>query len=218
MYPILIQNKFFEIYSYPFMIGIAFAVAYFLFESRSKLANKNFIFITISFFSFLGAKLFYLLVNRNFHILDDQNFWMGGGFVFFGGLVFGSLCLILYFKIKKISLSELNQFVLPLIAAHSLGRLGCFLAGCCYGHHHMPLPIFESIFLIILGLIIYKKNIKNQVIVYLTSYAVFRFIIEFFRDDFRGQLISNLLSPSQEISLLILIGLSFYFFFFRKIN
>jgi phosphatidylglycerol:prolipoprotein diacylglycerol transferase len=218
MYPILIQNKLIEVYSYPFFVGAAVAVAYLLFEFKSNLQNKNLIFFITTIISFLGAKVFYLIVNRNFLIITDQKFWMGGGFVFYGGLIFGGIFLILYFHLKKISLNELNQFILPLVFAHAIGRLGCFLAGCCYGKNHYPLPLVESVFLFFLGFFLYKKNIKNQILVYLLSYGIFRFIVEFFRNDFRGSLFTNFFSPSQEISILIFIILSFNFFFFRKIK
>ena len=83
--------------------------------------------------------------------------------------------------------------------AHGLGRVGCFLAGCCYGkettsilgvtfpkgstayflygpnHNVLPTQLFEAIFLFILFIILFFMK-KNQFITYLFSYGIFRFL------------------------------------------
>lgn len=118
----------------------------------------------------------------------------------------------------------------------SIGRLGCLSAGCCYGKPtHLPwgitftskyaydnvgvplntplhpTQIYESIgtFLLFLYLIrrLSQKHFTGQIILeYLLLYSGFRFAIEFFRDDDRGFLFHNLLSTSQFIGILIVLG------------
>lgn len=118
--------------------------------------------------------------------------------------------------------------------AHAFGRLGCFAAGCCYGRvadpndafyflavtfkHNSgagvpryPTQIFESVFLFILsGVMLYLviKDKKINLIVYFITYGIFRFCLEFLRDDPRGSVGLNELSPSQILSIVsVVIGL-----------
>lgn len=138
---------------------------------------------------------------------------------FFGGLL-GGVCgfLLVYFFLRKNTKLPIKSVVIIapacITAAHCIGRIGCFLAGCCYGKvtdswigvefpgvpgKRIPTQLIEAIFLAILTAILlylaFKKDFKYTFIVYLGSYSIFRFIIEFFRDDERG--VNGTLSPSQ---------------------
>jgi phosphatidylglycerol---prolipoprotein diacylglyceryl transferase len=122
---------------------------------------------------------------------------------------------------------------------HGFGRVGCFMAGCCYGLPTdgflsvvfsnpvcqaeplntplYPTQLFEATFIfsiLILLLILQKqKNFDGQLfLIYLMVYAVGRGILEMFRGDIeRGFLIENILSNSQFISILV-ISLALYFY------
>lgn len=116
--------------------------------------------------------------------------------------------------------------------AHFFGRLGCFTAGCCHGiETHGPLDVtfkiintngelidtfsalptqlFEAGFLLIIFVVLsylFLKNYRICMPVYVIGYGLFRFIIEFWRGDERGELLP-FLSPSQTLSIgLIVIG------------
>ena len=67
----------------------------------------------------------------------------------------------------------------------------------------LPTQLIEAGFLFILFGILNSFK-KYQFEIYLISYGIFRFIIEFFRADDRGSLF-NVLSPSQWLSILIII-------------
>lgn len=116
--------------------------------------------------------------------------------------------------------------------AHAFGRLGCFFAGCCYGIETdswiglpvkaysealvVPTQLLEMIFLVLLGVIMailyFKFKFNYNFAVYLFAYGVWRFLIEFVRDDYRGTLIGSALSPSQIWSILMLVlGLGYVF-------
>lgn len=122
--------------------------------------------------------------------------------------------------------------------AHGIGRLGCFFGGCCYGievewglpcnagstHNVMPTQLFEMAFLLILAAVMaflyFKYKFNYNFAVYPIAYGIFRFIIEFFRDDVRGQFIGAV-SPSQFWSIImVILGIGFIFaqyYFFSKL-
>ena len=148
---------------------------------------------------------------------------LGGGFVFYGGLFGLLLGVYRYSKKHNYNIEKLNNMIAPAIPLfHSIGRIGCFMAGCCYGFNfpgkvsvfglfainRFPTQIIEAIFEFILFILICilqkKKGNINSLKIYLICYALFRFIIEFTRgDSIRGVFWG--ISTSQIVSLIILI-------------
>jgi phosphatidylglycerol:prolipoprotein diacylglycerol transferase len=58
----------------------------------------------------------------------------GGGLVFYGGLVFAVGTVILYTLTKRLPLREMaDAFAAPVVLGLAIGRVGCFMAGCCWG-------------------------------------------------------------------------------------
>lgn len=120
--------------------------------------------------------------------------------------------------------------------AHAFGRLGCLFAGCCHGKitdawygiynvevgaKTVPIQLFESIFLFVLTaamiVLFFKFHFKYNLSVYLISYGIWRFVIEFFRADFRGNFIGGI-SPSQFWSIIMVLGGVAFFFIYRKLD
>ena len=162
-----------------------------------------------------------------------------GGSVFYGGLIGFIITANICLKKKKLNRKryfDIFAIIIPLF--HFFGRIGCFLVGCCYGieskigftfrnamvesanHvHRFPIQLVEAGFNLILFFILYHlykkgKNKGKLMYIYLMSYAVARFIFEFFRgDDYRGFLFG--LSTSQIISILIVIVLIIIYTFKR---
>ena len=151
------------------------------------------------------------------------------GLTFMGGLIGGALTFILFGLLskrpeRKAALLPVAELAAPCVAlAHAIGRIGCFLAGCCYGKvsdHGIYMPavgakviptqLIEAAFLFVLfGLLMWfalKGRIKGiNLATYAIGYSVFRFVIEFFRDDYRGSFIPGL-SPSQFQSIILLLA------------
>ncbi len=142
----------------------------------------------------------------------NSNFWLGGGFVYLGGFLGGSLFSLLFIISQKLPIKTFEFSITPLVLGHALGRLGCFLAGCCFGtetnlpwsvHLHQaerhPVQIYEAFLLLILAWFLEKKS-KEKLIHYLAGYGFIRFILEYFRgDEIRGYY--SFISTSQWISL-----------------
>ncbi|MBE7100909.1 MAG: prolipoprotein diacylglyceryl transferase [Clostridiales bacterium] len=164
-------------------------------------------------------------------------FKVGEGITFIGGLIGGIVCfLAVYFIFRKRYKTRLIDVVsaLPacIIIGHAFGRVGCLFAGCCHGEPTnawygitmntieygrakvVPVQLFEAIFLFALFAICFiltmKKDFKHNLSIYLTGYGLFRFIIEFMRDDPRGEFLG--LPPSQFWAIvMIFAGVGVYF-------
>ena len=120
--------------------------------------------------------------------------------------------------------------------AHAFGRIGCLFAGCCYGKpttewygiwnemlgvKTVPIQLYEAIFLFALSalmiILLFKFQFKYNMSLYLISYGIWRFVIEFFRSDYRGNLIPGL-TPSQFWSIIMFIGGIAMFFIYRMFD
>ena len=157
------------------------------------------------------------------------------GATFLGGLIAGVVIFLIgYFIIgsflfkKKENIKYFPRLLdfapVSITAAHAFGRLGCLMAGCCHGEicdawyavYHVnlgakavPIQLFESIFLFILCAvltILAIKKVSGTMAIYMSSYGMWRFFVEYLRSDDRGSTVVDFLTPSQLISVLLLIG------------
>lgn len=221
------------IYTYPLMMGIAWGVSFNIFKGllakyNSSFKKANLYFWGVFIASWVGAKIFFILTTKS--ISPDQyalstNFWLGGGFVFYGGLIFGLLFSIIFVLITKQKIQDLNILVLPLMIGHGLGRIGCFLAGCCFGKEwnflffeRYPVQLIEAFSLFVLSFyslrLIQKKH--SPIVFYIISYSILRFVLEFMRGDFIRGIWSFGLSTSQIISLCLIILSGIGLFILKK--
>ncbi len=82
-----------------------------------------------------GSRLYFVLVNWKDYARDwTQVFSLGGGLVFYGGLIGAALACWLFARSNGIDFLRLADVCIPTVSlGQCLGRLGCFSAGCCYG-------------------------------------------------------------------------------------
>jgi len=185
-----------------------------------------------------GSKLLFYLVNIS-DILKDPSMLLQfqNGWVVYGGIIGGVLASWGYCRYKKADFVQYLDLVMPAVAfAQGCGRIGCFFAGCCYGRETdsalsiqywqsayapngvklIPTQIYSSIgdFAIAFLLMAYarRKPAKGKVAAgYCILYSLGRFVIEAFRNDYRGEV--GIFSVSQLISIFIMalgIGLFVY--------
>lgn len=225
----------FTIHGYGLMIGIGIIAAYgsAVYRAKRKGLDEDVldglaIWAVLS--GLLGAKLLFYITSWKEIMADPSILWkFTDGFVVYGGIIGGILGGYLYAKRKKISFVKYADLVLPSVAlAQGFGRIGCLLAGCCYGLQTdgafcivfkdsdfapnnvplLPTQIISSIldFAHFFVLIWIAGKVKKDGVVaslYLIFYSIGRFILEFFRGDLiRGSV--GVLSTSQFISLFIL--------------
>lgn len=237
MLPILYQSPDLILYSYPLLMGLGWGIAYQIYfslmdQNYSKI-KAHLLFWGIFAFSWLGAKIFFVLnysqsMNQDF--IQDLNFWTGGGFVFYGGLIGALIFLAIFRSIdRKLNFRVLSPMLPALVLGHAIGRIGCFLAGCCFGrptdhfwgiylhdHYRHPTQLIEALALFMMGLYFLKSH-KDKFLLfcyYLIWYGTLRLIVEALRGDIaRGQW--GPFTPSQWISTGLLV-MGFIFLILRK--
>lgn len=225
------------IYGYGLMIAIGILAAYLNTERLAKKAGLDpepvfGILIVGVGLGLVGAKLLYYITIID-KIIENPKLLLdfGSGFVVYGGVILGILSAAFYCRKKGLPFLRYLDCAAPSIAlAQGFGRIGCFLAGCCYGMK-MDCPIsitftdssyapnnvllfptqlvssaFNFVHFFVLCLL-FKKNKKPGKIgaFYLIFYSIGRFVIEFFRGDIgRGNV--GALSTSQFISIFVAIA------------
>ena len=132
----------FTVYGYGLMIALGIVAAWFLASTRAgkRKMDQEFLFsLTVAALlgGFGGAKLLFWICQWK-EILKDPAFLLwtlgGDGFVVFGGIIGGIGTAWLYCHKHKETFLPWLDLVMPSVAlAQGFGRLGCLLAGCCYG-------------------------------------------------------------------------------------
>ncbi len=209
MHPILFQIGPFTIYGYGVMLALAVVVCAFLLsrDAARKGISRDAVYdlvFWITAFGLLGARIFYVCIAwDNFAAAPlDIIMIQKGGLAWQGGLAGGALAGVWFARSRKLSLRVLLDLSAPYIAlGQAIGRIGCFLNGCCYGKpwdHGIYFPVHgerlhptqlyetASLFMIFVLLKFAQKKPHHAGMVfvaYLGLAAIERFIVEFYRDD-----------------------------------
>jgi phosphatidylglycerol---prolipoprotein diacylglyceryl transferase len=170
-----------------------------------------------------GARLGYVLANIGVFMKNPIDIARidKGGLVFFGGLIGAGIAVIVFAAVKKEKLWPLADFtVSALPLGHAIGRIGCFLNGCCYGtpsnlpwsvkmhgEYRHPVQLYESIlnlgvYFILLAVYRRKPPGGRVFALYLLLYPTERFMLEFLRGDER--LLVGTLNAAQVVCLALL--------------
>lgn len=236
------------VYSYGTMIalGALLGFGYTAWQSKKQLGVSfeisNELILTILISAIVGGKLFVFFENpvRYFNHPADLLKNFGEGFVFYGSLIFATAGMLIFFKVRHLpALVMLDIMAVTTTLVHGTGRIGCFLAGCCYGIPHEgyfsvvfrdpasqarplntplhPTQLYSAFMiysiLVILVLVNRRKSFNGQLfLLYLMLYSIGRIWIEFYRGDLsRGFVIDQIISNSQFISFFVFcIALYFY--------
>lgn len=237
------------VHGYGLMIAVGIVAAYLVAEYRAKKMGLNHEkILSLSMWALLGgiigAKLLFYITEIKEIVADPRILLnLSDGFVIYGGIIGGIVAGLIYCRKSNLNFLQYFDLVIPSVAlAQGFGRIGCFLAGCCYGietkgplgivfHQSLYAPNGVSLiptqlissgldFLNFFALILIakKKKAEGQVAgFYLVFYSIGRFILEFYRGDLiRGSV--GVLSTSQLISIfIVLLGVAIICFSGAKV-
>lgn len=261
MYPILLQFPEawpviggMTIYTYGALVALAFLVAilWTLHEAklagydRNKIADLTFYLIIAAI---VGSRLLYVAIEYPRFVerpLDILKIWEGG-LVFYGGLLACIAVSWWYTYRQGWTLRGTADLFMPGVAlGHSIGRVGCLMAGCCYGRPVSGHPWWALVFphgdatlapagiglyptqlmesateLVLFGILVLirrRKKFEGQVfLTYLILYAIVRSILEIFRGDaVRGYVVPGVLSTSQFISAIVAVAAILCYLWLRQ--
>jgi phosphatidylglycerol:prolipoprotein diacylglycerol transferase len=196
----------------------------------------------------IGSRLAYVFINFSYFKtspMDIVKLWTGG-LVFSGGLIAVLLVMMWYTRQAGYSLWQIGDLWAPAAAiGQAIGRIGCFMAGCCYGRPTdmpwgvvftdpkslacplntplHPTQLYSSfsglIIFIVLMILNSKKRFEGQVLLwFLILHGTARLLIEQFRGDDRGLIFGGSWTATQFLTIIILIGsvVALFIMKFRK--
>lgn len=220
MLPILVKIGPLTVHTYGFMmaVGVALGLWFIYVQAKKSGLDANRImdaaFYTI-IVSLLGAKLILFASNIGYYVEYPRELFAlaRSGGVFQGGLTFGVIFALWYFRRKKIPTWATADVIAPALAmGHGFGRIGCFSAGCCFGNDCAapwavvfkneyaaeltgvrlhdpihPVQLYEAALnflnFAVLFLVLKKKRFDGQVF---ALYILNYSVIRFFTEYFRG--------------------------------
>ena len=201
------------------------------------------IVMIVLFSALIGARLFYVIRfwNESFAMRPFSavfKIWEGG-LVFQGGFIVAALALIVYCIKKKIPIGNLGDLIAPALPlGHAIGRIGCFINGCCFGFvpydgplsvrypfstaGHFPAQLVESLGNVIICailLLVEKRDLARgkRFLLYLFCYTVLRFCVEPLRGDYPIDQVWMHMTPGQyhalwqlPLIIAVFVGVSIY--------
>ncbi len=241
--------------SYGVMLAIAFMAGIYITMrlaerreiDRDKVLNLCFIILIAAI---IGSRLLYVVT----HLDEFQGRWLYtflpvqpdgsiglSGLIFLGGFIAALLAALVYVKKQNIPAFKMADSAAPALAfGLFVGRIGCFLNGCCFGKicdtalgvkfpagsaagfvmgdvYLHPTQLYSStyglIIFVILMLINYKKVADGLIAaVFLVLYGIARFTVDFFRYYEEEMIVAGGLDWNQIISLIMVIGGVILFF------
>lgn len=245
MYPRLISIGSFYLPTYGVLIATAFLVALFVANRLGKRAGLDQEKVTnlgiyCAIMGLLGAKILMVLFdwqefwNKPSELFTFATFQAAG--VFHGGLILA--VAFAYFYTKRSGLPWLitaDVFAPAIAVGHAIGRIGCFMAGCCFGQVcdrpwavtytnpiagqlsntplYQPLhptQLYESGSELLVFAFLYwrfgKPHRPGEILaLYLILSSILRFIVEFYRFHEQALPFGLGLSLTQWISLALIV-------------
>ena len=209
MHPVLFQIGPITVYSYGVTIALAVVVCAWALSRDAKVYKipseviYDLMFWTVAW-GILGARFFYIVLmwdyfqNNLLEIIMIQH----GGLAWQGGFIGGTLAGLWFIHFKKLLLRPCIDLIAPYIAlGQAIGRMGCFLNGCCYGKPVVwgiyfpvhsarlhPTQLYETFGLLFIFVVLkYAQKRSHQegmvFVLYLWLAGIERFVVEFFRAD-----------------------------------
>ncbi|MCE1247096.1 MAG: prolipoprotein diacylglyceryl transferase [Firmicutes bacterium] len=236
MHPIAFKIGNFPIYYYGVMMVVSYIVTLIVMKYTHDIEKLTYDeAVDVSIYSIaggvIGARLFYVCLNLGtflkspIHILYIRE----GGLSWHGAMIGGFLGLFLMSYLKKIPMGRIADYAsVHGTLALAIGRLGCFMNGCCYGKEcslpwavnfhdagihglRHPTQLYETLMLVVCFFLFLwwwkkKKFDGEMTLLMFAAYGVIRFVVEFFRENTANQYPGGIeISLAQYFSLAIII-------------
>jgi phosphatidylglycerol:prolipoprotein diacylglycerol transferase len=184
----------YQLPTYGLSIAIAVFLCGFLALRHAKKLNLDendalLIIIYTVTVGFIGAKILFLItilprlmLIQGWFTIEGLIGIMSAGFVFYGGVIGGAIGALICKKAHKVNLTDYLYMIIYLPLAHGIGRIGCFLAGCCYGIRSsslgiayrnsiaapngiplLPIQLIEAVGLFLIFIILYFYEKRNRI-------------------------------------------------------
>ena len=225
MHPIMFHFGHLAVSSYGIMLAIAFLTALWTASRRGlregipseKVFNPGTfdLMVWLIVGGFAGARIWNIVSDWSVHFpifntTEILRLVWRGGYSFYGGLIGGMVACFLFVRIHGLPLWRMTDILAPSIAlGYAIGRIGCLLAGCCYGRPCSlpwaitfpnqcriapsgiplhPTQVYESLLNLILYAILLwlypRKKFDGQIFaIYLIGYSLLRLFVEIYRGD-----------------------------------
>ena len=250
MYPILFRFGGLTIYAYGFFLAAGFVVGGLFAVSRARKAGVPLEKVADLFFcsvlsAIVGSRISFVIINLDLFRHDFFKIFRiwEGGLIFYGGLILSAGVSVGCLKWKRMPVwKTADLFSPPIALGLFLGRIGCFLAGCCYGKEttlpwgvafanpdslaplHVrlhPTQLYDAVNgLVLFAFLIWlerRKSFDGQTFwVFLLLYSLGRFMVERVRGDPRGFLFQDYLSTSQGVGVCLAIASLFMLSYLYK--
>lgn len=143
MHPILIQAGPITIYSYGVLVATGVMLGLWYARQQAPKAGLNpdrvwnlGVYMVLS--ALLVAKLWLIASDLPYYIAHPKQIvglsTLQSGGVFYGGVLGAAIVIVLYTRFYRMPLLPLTDtFAAAVPLGHAIGRMGCFMAGCCYG-------------------------------------------------------------------------------------
>lgn len=239
MFPVLFKLGPLTIHTYGVFVAMGFFAGLFVTMRLARtesiptglIMDMSFVILLAAI---IGSRALYVLMNLSFYLenpIHAFKLWEGG-LVFSGGLAASGLVMGWYIHRHGLSWWKTGDLWAPGIAVgQAIGRIGCLMAGCCYGKPANDLPwavtftdpsclapigmplhptqlysmISGFVIFLILLILFYRRKFYGQVLIwFVILHSTARLLIERFRGDFRGSVFDSSVSLTQLVTLLLL--------------
>jgi phosphatidylglycerol:prolipoprotein diacylglycerol transferase len=136
MFPVLLEIGRIKVYSYGLMLALGFIVSGVILRREYKRIGLSAdlgdtIIIAALFGGIFGAKVYSVIeAVREYGLVSLKDFFSGSGLVWYGGLIGGTIAVVIGIKLKRLPILPIIDIVAPaLLLGYSFGRMGCFLSG-----------------------------------------------------------------------------------------
>lgn len=155
----------------------------------------------------IGAKALFVLLGWEHYARGELRLWadFGVGFVFFGGLLGAALAGLAFARWARLSFTRgADYFAVAVPMGHAIGRIGCFVTGCCAGHPPHPVQLYEAGGLALIAWGVRTTLARVEALhlprgsafwLYLCLYGILRVVLDPLRADGRPERFLGLSAP-----------------------